>query len=154
MWWLQDTLAFFIFCITTSNLTYFHDLLPTITVPRSLYIPIIAPVMCNDVMLCFLPRSNNQSFHLPLAWRSPVWSAWSPLHCEPQQQPRAPAEPELCGHLWSPGPPALSKGDTWPHRLAAALPLCRQVPKVQPELSCVHTAAVLKTLILMPSSLL
>lgn len=85
-----------------------------------------ASVICN-IPPCFLCRSNNEGFHLPLAWGSSFWSSWSPVHRESKHQPWLPGEPELCGHLWSPGPADFSQSQFRAHRLSTALSLCRQV---------------------------
>lgn len=79
-------------------------------------------------MGCVFPhRANHQGFHLPLAWRSPVWFTWSPLHCESQHQLWISAGPELCGHLRATGSQTLSQSHSWHHWITAALPLRRQV---------------------------
>lgn len=77
--------------------------------------------------MCFSHRANHQGFHLPLAWRSPVWFTWSPLYCEPQHQLWISAGPELCGHLRATGSQTLSQSHSWHHWITAALPLRRQV---------------------------
>lgn len=34
------------------------------------------------IIICFLPRSNNQDFHLSLTRRPPIWFAWVTLYRE------------------------------------------------------------------------